>query len=261
MTKIITLVHRELAQYPMIRAFILLFLLYFSVPIRAQDAPPGLLLNFSYAAQWPGGDLSDRFGQNFSLGLGGEFITKKKHLLLGLEGNYLFGDQVKTNVLANLQTPEGFIIASDKSYANVFLRERGFYLGGRLGKIFGLSPNNPRSGLRVTLGAGLLQHKIRVQDDPTRFVPQLAGDYKKGYDRLTNGLTLKQFIGYQHLDPNGRINFFAGFEIMEGFTQSRRDFDFDTRRADTENRFDLLWGIRLGWVLPFYFSGGEDIFY
>ena len=89
----------------------------------------------------------------------------------------------------------------------------------------------------------------------------LSGDYKKGYDRLTNGLTLKQFIGYQHLDPNLRLNFFAGFEFLEGFTRSRRDFDFDTRRKDQTDRLDLLWGFRVGLVLPFYFSGDRDIFY
>lgn len=244
------------------RIFLFCLLCFSIFRVSAQEfGDPGLLLGMSYAYQLPGGDLVHRFGPNFSAGLSGEFILKKKALLFGLEGNYLFGDNVRTNVLASLLTPEGLIIANDKSYANVLLRERGFYLGGQVGKIIGLLPDNPRSGLRLSLGAGLLQHKIRIQDDPFRPVAALSGDYKKGYDRLTNGLTLRQFIGYQHLDPHLRLNFFAGFEFLQGFTRSRRDFDFDTRMKDEKKRLDLLWGFRIGWVLPFYFSGDRDIFY
>lgn len=237
-------------------------LLFLTIRATSQGpADPGLLLGLSYGYQLPGGDLADRFGPNFSVGVGSEFILGNRTVFFGLEGNYLFGNEVKTNVLAPLQTPEGFIIANDKSYANIFLRERGFYVGGHVGKIFSLSAGNARSGIRVSLGAGLLQHKIRIQDDPFRPVAALTDEYKKGYDRLTNGLALKQFIGYQHLDPNLRLNFFAGFEFTQGFTRSRRDFNFDTRMKDDTNRLDLLTGFRVGWVLPFYFLGDREIFY
>lgn len=238
-----------------------LLLLYTFQAKTQETGDPGLLIGMSYAYQLPGGDLSDRFGPNFNAGLSSEFILGKRTLFFGLEGNYLFGNEVRSNVLAPLQTPEGFIIANDKSYSNIVLRERGIYAGGYVGKIFGLLADNPRSGIRVSLGMGVLQHKIRIQDDPFRPVAALTGDYKKGYDRLTNGLTLKQFIGYQHLDPNMRLNFFAGFEFTQGFTKNRRDFDFDTRMKDDTNRLDLLWGFRVGWVLPFYFTGGRDVFY
>jgi hypothetical protein len=93
-------------------------------------------------------------------------------------------------------------------------------------------------------------------------VPQLTGNYKKGYDRLTNGLAINEFIGYQMLSTNKRVNFYFGFEFTQGFTQSRRDFDFDTRSADTQKRFDSLMGIRAGWILPFYVGkGAAEIYY
>ncbi len=226
-----------------------------------QNIGEGLLINLSYAYQIPGEDMSTRFGSNFNLGLNTEYITTKSNFIFGLEGQFLFGNNVKTDVLASLRTPEGSIIADDRTIANILLRQRGFYFGGLVGKIFSLSPSNPRSGIRITLGAGLLQHKIRIQDDPSRDVSPLADEYKKGYDRLTNGLALTQFIGYQLLSRNRRVNFYIGLELTEGFTQSRRDFNFDTRDVNTETRFDLLYGIRAGWVVPFYFGDGSDEIY
>ena len=134
-------------------------------------------------------------------------------------------------------------------------------MGALIGKLFSLSDVNPRSGIRFTISSGLLQHKIRIQDDPVRDVPQLSTEYRKGYDRLTNGLTFNEFIGYQMLSRNRRINFYAGLEFTQAFTKSRRDFNFDTMTAETENRVDLLYGFRVGWVLPFYFGNAGDIYY
>lgn len=230
--------------------------------VGAQNLGEGLLINLSYAYQIPSADLSSRFGNNFNLGLNTEYITSKSNLIFGLEGSFIFGNQVKTDVIANLRTPEGWILANDGTVAEILLRQRGFYIGGLVGKIFSLSKSNPRSGIRITLGAGLLQHKIRIQDDPTRDVSALSDVYKEGYDRLTNGLALNQFIGYQLLSQNRRINFYIGLELTEGFTRSRRNFNFDTREAENQNRFDFLYGFRAGWVLPFYFGEGSDeIFY
>ncbi|NUN99697.1 MAG: hypothetical protein HUU01_03670 [Saprospiraceae bacterium] len=239
---------------------------------RPQNPPPAqpqlnadnaLLLHISYAVQMPGGDLSKRFGTNFDVGGGLEWMTAKGNWIIGIEGGYLFGSTVKTDVLANLRTPEGFIIGNDRSYADIQLRERGFHGTLLLGKLFSLpSPSvNARTGIRVTLGGGFLQHKIRIQDDPSRSVPQLSEEYKKGYDRLSNGFLLTQFIGYQYLGADRRANFFAGIECSQGFTQSRRDFNFDTRSTDTAKRLDLLFGIRIGWTLPFYLNSNPDKIY
>lgn len=222
----------------------------------------GILLNFSLSGQLPGGDLADRFGPNMTLGSGVEFWTAERNFIFGLEGYYLFGTEVKEDVLVNLKDSNGFIIGNDKALADIQLRQRGLYLGALVGKLFTVSDKNPRSGIRVTVGAGLLQHKIRIQDDPFRVVPQLLDDYKKGYDRLSNGLALNQFIGYQHLSSDRRANFYIGVELTQGFTQNRRNFNFDTRSQDTETRLDLLFGLRAAWILPFYFGkGANEIYY
>ncbi len=233
--------------------------------LQAQDGRlnkgHALLPHISYAVQEPGGDLIDRYGTNFNIGLGIDYLTSEKNWILGFAGGYIFGQDVKTDVLAGLRTPDGNIIGNDRSYVDIQTRQRGFYAGMHVGKIISLSSLNPRSGIRFTVGAGLLQHKIRIQDAPFTSVPQLSDKYKKGYDRLTNGLALQQFIGYQLLSANRLVNFYAGFELTQGFTRSRRDFDFDTRQKDDADRLDLLFGFRLGWILPFYFGQEADEVY
>lgn len=228
----------------------------------AQNTGSVLLFGFSYGLHLPGGDLQERFGLNFSPGLQIDYLTEPNNWIISLQGSFQFGSEVKTDVLANLRTEEGFIIANDRSVADIQLRERGFYLGASVGKLIGLAKNNYRSGLRLDLGAGLLQHRIRIQDDPVRTVAPLTGEYRKGYDRLTNGLALRQFIGYELLSKDRRANFYAGLELIQGFTKSRRNFDFLSRQADQASRVDLLYGFRVGLILPFYI--GQDpgeIFY
>lgn len=233
-----------------------------SAQSSARNQGSVLLAHFSYGAQLPGGDLADRFGANFIPGLGLEYLTDKSNRIIGLEGSFMFGSRVKEDVIAGLRTAEGYIIGEEGSYADIQLRERGIYLGGYLGKLFGVSPKNNRSAIKVTLGAGLLQHKIRIQDDPVQKAPQLSADYKKGYDRLSNGFALRQFIGYQLMDLDGRINFYAGVDLTQGFTQTRRSYNFDTFGPDASKRFDLLVGIRIGWILPFYTGkSADDIYY
>jgi len=220
----------------------------------ARNKGNALLLKLTYGGHRPGGDLAGRFGDNFSAGTGAELISSKGNWLLGADFSYHFGSQVKEDVLASLRTPEGAIIGNDRAFANIELRERGFYAGAHIGKLIGLGLPNPRSGIRLTLGAGLLQHKIRIQNDPLSGVPQLDNNYKKGYDRLSNGLAFTGFIGYQVLSMDKRVNFFGGFEFTQASTMSRRDFNFDTRSKDESKRNDLLYGIRVGWVIPVYFG-------
>ncbi len=171
--------------------------------------------------------------------------------MLGLDGNFFYGSRVKEDVLQNMRMPDGEIVGSDGVYSSVVLRQLGFSVGFRFGKIFSMSKDNPRSGIKLAIGAGMLQHQIRVQDD-SRQVNQIAGAYKKGYDRLTNGFSIFQFLGYQLLSVNRLINFYAGLEFTQAFTLNRRDWDFFEMTAETGNRLDLLSGFRFGWILPFY---------
>ena len=202
--------------------------------------------------------MAKRFGVDQSLGGGLERISEN-NFILGVEGHYFFSQKVKEDPLAGLRTPEGDIIGIDQGIASLVLRQRGFYIGANMGKLITFNEQK-RSGLRVTVGAGWLQHKIRLQDD-AQTVPLVSGNYVKGYDRLTGGLAFNEFIGWQKLSASRRVNWYIGLEMGQGLTQSQRDYDFATQQKLTGRRLDLRFGIRAGWILPFYQNKPEDIYY
>lgn len=218
-------------------------------------------VSLNYSFQIPGGDLANRFGVSSMVGPSIRLKTKN-NWMFGIEGGYLFGGNIKegTSMLDPLKTSNDQIINEYGEYSVVLLSERGFYAGGFVGKLFPVLGPNENSGIFINIGAGLLQHKIHIENKNNN-TPPVLGDYKKGYDKLTNGLTLNQFIGYQYLSNNKMINFYFGFELYQGFTKSRRDFDFYTRTQDTENRLDLLYGIKAGWILPLYRQAPEKFYY
>ncbi len=214
----------------------------------------------TFAYQIPGGDLSDRFGNDFNVG--GTFQWKtNKNWIFGIDGNFIFGEDIKENtILDKISTSQGFIINEAGFYADVFLYERGFMFQGKAGKIFPVMGPNPNSGLMATLGVGLLQHKIRIEDKGNT-APQVSEEYKKGYDRLTNGLSLTEFIGYVNFGNHRLVNFQAGFEFTQAFTKSRRNYNFDTMMRDDKSRIDLLMGIRLAWIIPLYKQAPRAYYY
>jgi hypothetical protein len=205
----------------------------------------------SYAFQLPGGDLAQRFGWNNNIAL----MAHRKlpsNYLLGVEVGFLFGDQVReSGLLRNMISSQGQIIDSDGVMADILLFQRGWTAMAVAGRIIAVAGPNPNSGLLLKVGAGYMRHKIRIQTQKND-VPQLQGDYLEGYDRLAAGPVVMLYAGYQHFSNRGRVNFSAGFEMLAGFTEPLRAFNFDTERAESGRRFDGLSGIRLGWSLPIY---------
>lgn len=217
-------------------------------------------MTINYAYHMPGGDMGDRFGNNSALGA--DFYVKtKRNLFLGGEGSFFFGNNVfEPGLLSNLVTENGEIIDQDGKISELKVQERGWTVSANVGKLFPLFGPNPNSGLLVRGGVGFMQHKIRIEHQ-VNTLPQLDGDYEKGYDRLTNGLMLKQFVGYFHMSNNRLLNFVIGLESMQGFTQGRRDFNFDTQTVDDQPRFDMLAGFKVGWIIHFYARTGEEYYY
>ena len=209
------------------------------------------MFSFSYGFQVPSGDISNRFGTSSMVGA--DFSIKfKNNWVLGAEYRFLFGGDVKENtILDGISTSNGYIINQYGEYAKVLISERGFYSGVSLGKIFTVNKSTPNSGIYVKLGAGLLQHKINIENQSNN-APQILDDYKKGYDRLTNGFAANGFLGYLYIGEKQLSNFYAGFDITKSWTQSRRDFDFDTMVKDESKRKDDLIGFKIGWIIPLY---------
>lgn len=207
-------------------------------------------IRLSYAPQLPAGNMVARFGFNSNLGFHVDVKTKHS-LLFGLEGNFIFGKKVKEDVLSILRTDDSAIIDQNGAYATILTLERGLIINAYSGILIKKFSPNPNSGILIKVGIGFMQHKVRIEHNKNT-VPALDGEYIKGYDRLTNGLNISEFIGYQLLSNSRLVNFFAGFEFIQGFTKSRRDWNTNEFMKDDTKRLDLLNGFRVGWILPLY---------
>ncbi len=129
------------------------------------------------------------------------------------------------------------------------------------GKVIPVLSPNPNSGILLMAGVGYIQHKVRIEVADNN-IPQLMDDYKKGYDRLTGGISLSQFVGYMFFSNSKLANFYGGFEVMEAFTKPLRDVNFDTRNPDEiQNRLDLFFGVRVGWIIPLLKRMPEKVYY
>lgn len=231
----------------------------FSQVSRSNSA--GVLLphlNFSF--QWPGLDLADRFGSNNAVGVGIDYMTSK-NWIFGLEGTLTFGPNVNEDVISNLRDKDGQVLGNDRYFAEVSLKQRGYYASFFVGRLWPVNQRNKRSGIKTSLGAGFMQHNVRVQDN-TQTIPQVSSTYISGYDRLSRGFQVNQFVGYQYLGNNRRVNFQIGFEFIQGFTKNIRAINYNTKFNETKARVDLLYGVVASWYLPFYIGEkSEEIYY
>jgi hypothetical protein len=218
------------------------------------------MLSPTFAYQVPGGDLANRFGNNLSIG--GSFSYKSQtNWIIGLDGNFIFGGTIYEPGLFNgISTSQGYIIGTGGIYADIRTYERGYHFNLKVGKLIPKWGPNKNSGPLFTVGGGFLQHKIRIEN-PSNDAPQLTGDYTAGYDRRTNGFAITEFAGYQYLGNKGKVNFFAGFEFVQAFTQNRRSLNFDTMKHDDTKRLDLLSGIRVGWIFTMYRRKPQEVYY
>jgi len=249
-------------------SIIIIFLLWGNINVFAQDEkieeptkPRYILVHLSFSFQNPGGDMADRYGWNNSTGLGLDYLTSE-NWIFGGQVDYLFGTKVKEDVLASLRNTNGDLIGNNRSVANIRLTQRGWNANFLFGKLIPFRKDKRLFGIRATAGIGILQHKVRIQQDPASLVPQTTGDYRTGYDRMSNGLAFTEFIGIQKISRNRTINFILGVELVQGFTQNRREWDFDKMAKDENKYFDFLLGGKFAWTIPFEIGAkGEDIFY
>lgn len=220
----------------------------------------GFIIGVNGTFDVPGADMATRFGLSYRLGPSLLFKTKD-NWMFGAKCDWIFGNKIKEpGLMSNIVDTEGYFITNQGSRQAVEVLERGWAVGLMAGKLFAISKANTNSGILVLTGVGFLQHKINIYD-ADKIVDQLGGDYRKGYDRLTNGIYLEQFAGYNHFDKNGYFNFHIGFNVMAGFTKGRRDYLYDVRRPDNESRLDLLYGIRGGWYIPLFRKKSEEVYF
>lgn len=237
-----------------------LFLLI-SIMLRGQrdsciSAP---LVCIHFAGQTPSGDMVKRFGNNMLVGASFKYKTNK-NFVYGIEFNYLYGKTVKEDVTKQLKSPEGNVIDNAGNPADLRITERGAHLNLQFGKLFALNRRNRNSGLLISVSAGVLQHKINLYDAQQR-IASVKGELKYGYDRLSFGFAVSEFVGYMFLSKNHLANFYVGFETIQAKTHSLRKLSYDTGLRDTQQRLDILSGLKFGWVLPLYKRQPNDYYY
>lgn len=217
-------------------------------------------MSFSFAQHVPGLDMAKRFGTNSAIG-GSFHIKTKTNFYYGVEGTFLFGNNVtEPKLMQNLLTENQEIISNDGEISEVLIQQRGFTLTANAGKIISFGNLNPNSGILLKGGAGWMMHKIRLENQ-VHTITQLEDEYLKGYDRLTSGLVLSQFVGFYYMGNYRFTNFYVGAESYQGFTRGRRTINYDTRTTDDQPRTELLVGLRFGWVIHMYKRTGRDYYY
>lgn len=236
------------------RIIVLLFSLI-SITAFGQDKQKGdgesaLLIGLSYKGAMPGADFADRWGFNNTLGIDGNFKFKN-NVTVGLNGGFIFGNRFKdTTTFANLYNEHGNITSlSTGKPADVKFLMRGFNTYASVGYVWNRFGSNANSGIWFDFGVGFSAHKIKIESLYDA-IPQLEGDYRKGYDKLTMGVSSRQFIGYLYQAEKRLFRVYAGIEFSESFTNNVRSYNFDIGGPDNTLYNEFNYGFKVGWIVP-----------
>ncbi len=246
---------------------VLLFFLFFSVTSYSQLNVKDSAIALPWVSVQGGfnltaGDLALRHGYFTHVGLFAGYKTKR-NWVYGLDGSYMFGNDVReTGLFTHLVDSKGNITDQNGDIATVVVGSRGLNVNLNAGKILPILSPNPNSGIYLSGGVGFLAHKIRIETQD-HVVPQIELDYRKGYDRLVQGLNISQFLGYAFMSNESFVKFYGGFYISEGYTFERRTIFFDQpdTPVSTAPRIDIQYGIRVGWLIPIYTRQPKEFYF
>lgn len=236
-------------------------------PADKKQTRHGFILNGNGGIDMPGADMAKRFGSSFRLGPAVMYKTSS-NWLFGAKFDFIIGKNVtEDSLMINIRDKYATyshnlyeFINNDGQRIGVPVYERGYAVGAMAGKIFPLAALHPDNGITILTTAGIMQHRIDIYDKD-KSVMSIRGQYLKGYDRLSNGAFVEQYVGYSYFANNKLINFTIGLDFLAGFTQGRRDYLFDVMRPDNAKRLDILYGIRAGWFIPIFKKKSEDLFF
>jgi hypothetical protein len=242
----------------MIRYSLILLAVCYSTIFHAQIYDR-LDFSFRYGMDIPSADMGDRFGSSFNPELGIQF--DKKNYFVGIHGGMFLGPIVNEDVISNLRTDDGLLISQQEDLAVITMKQRGFIVGLNAGKFIPLVENYGTHGIRIRVGLNVLTHYI-IFNNETASTNQLLGEYANGYDRLSRGWGIEEFVGYQYVSTKNTVRVFVGFNGIQARTRNLRPYNFDTRERDETIRFDVLSGIRVGMAISLFENAdGSDIYY
>jgi hypothetical protein len=232
-----------------------------------KEAKSGFILDGNVSFDIPAADMAKRFGLSYRIGPGVLYKTKT-NWLIGAKFDFILGGTIKEDSLMNNITDK-YSAKSGALYEfldntgkriGIPVYERGYATGLSIGKIISFSKQHPDNGLTLLTTVGFIQHRLDIYDKD-KVVNQLSGNYIKGYDRLTNGSFVEQYVGYSFFSNSRLVNFTLGFDGLFGFTRGRRDYLYDVMRPDNKQRLDILYGIRGGWFIPVFKRKSEELMF
>ena len=206
-------------------------------------------------------DLKKDFGNNLAIGtdIG---VKMKNNWSIDFGFKYLFGGDVRPNVIDSIfrrLVCDGHFVANNGvASKEIELEFRGISFHLQCGKIIPVSKRWRNSGIWIKAGVGVTQHFINIKNPENKvenlknFKKDGGPDYRKGYDRLTLGLTLYQFVGYAHINKRNAFCLYGGVEFSENFAHRQRDFDFSLMKKDDSKLFEAMIGFKIGWIIPLY---------
>lgn len=208
-----------------------------------------LIFSINHTLQMPSGNMADRFGYNSNIS-GSLLYKTNNNFIFTLETGFIFGSNVKEDDLfSSIDGNNGVLISQNGEIPTIRLFERGGNIDFSIGRYIKLPFKRSKSGLVYSIGIGYLYHKIFIET-LTVELPQLNNDLLKGYDRLCGGLQTKQFFGYMHMSKKNLIRYIVGVEFVQAFTKDLREYNYTTQSLADENRKDLLFGFKTGFVIP-----------
>ena len=234
---------------------------------KVDSAGLFLFINPNFTYNLALADLKKSYGNN--LALGADFGAKlKSNWSVDIGFKFYFGGGVDTalfnETFKGLMNEDGYFITKKGTATSAINQEvefRGFSFHLQGGKVIPVSRWYRNSGIWLKAGVGLTQHYMHIKNADDDEVMSLSGEYKKGYDKLTLGFSLYQFVGYAHMNRRNLFCLYGGVEFMESFSKRQRDFDFALMRKDDSKFFDLMIGFKIGWIIPLYRHDPNKVFY
>lgn len=217
--------------------------------------------NYSYNFVLKNSDLYKESGNLMGVGINLSLKTKS-NWTVETGFNYMFAGKVKgvDSMFSMITNGAGLIMDGNGTPADIEIDTRGWSLRLEGGKIFPISKKEQNSGIHIKVGVGAVQRFVFIKN-PDNLVPFLTEEYKKGYDRLTLGISLYQYIGYTRLSNTKFACFYGGVEFYEIFLHRQRAYDFNLMGKDNRKFFDTMIGLKFGWIIPLYKKEYIDTYY
>gem|GEM_PF-6571809 len=224
----------------------------------------GHIVHVELGTGLPGGELRNRFGPHGQVSAGYTHLFPS-HFLLGLEAGFGYGRRVLGDPLSSLRDATGDIIAKDGSQAVDAVTERLWMLPTlKVGKMFVLRKRararDWEHAVLLHVGGTYFSYKYGI-NSVSNDISQLDGDRKKGYDRLASGPAATLEGTYFLQAPRGSYGLFLKVQYLQGFTQSRRAYDFNLAKTTTGTMVASILSFQLGLAITLFSLDEQEYFY